>query len=173
MRASDVLELYNGLDNRGIPIWLDGGWAVDASLGQETRAHGDLDIVIEEKHVAQLRKLLTDRGFKEIKQDIARPHNFVLADDKGHEVDVHVIVIDHHGNGIYGPAENGEMYPAASLTGKGTITNTSLRCISAEYMVKFIAPWIQKHPHKYLPAIAALCEKFGIELPEEYKRFFK
>lgn len=170
MKASDVLELYNTLDRQGVPIWVDGGWAVDALLGRETRVHGDVDIAIEQKHVAQLRQLLTDRGYTEVKQEIARPHNFVLADDKGHEVDVHVIVIDEHGNGIYGPAENGEMYPAASLTGNGMIANRSVKCISAEFMIKFIAPWIQKHPRKYLPAVAALCEKFEIELPEEYKR---
>ena len=171
MKASDVIELYNALEDRGVAIWVDGGWAVDASLGQETRAHDDLDIVIEQKHVAQLRQLLTGRGYQEIKQEIARLHNFVLADDKGHEVDVHVIVIDEYGNGIYGPSENGEMYPAASLTGNGMITDCCVKCISAEYMVKFIAPWIHKHPHKYVPAVAALCEKFGIALPEEYRRF--
>jgi len=171
MKASDVVELHSALDNRGVTIWIDGGWAVDALLGQETRVHGDLDIAIEQKHVAQLRQLLTDRGYKEIKHEIARPHNFVLADDQGRELDVHVIVIDEDGNGIYGPAENGEMYPAASLMGNGMILNRSVKCISPEYMIKFIAPWIHKHPHKYLPAVAALCERFGIEVPEEYKSF--
>jgi lincosamide nucleotidyltransferase A/C/D/E len=102
-----------------VPIWIDGGWAADALLGEETRVHGDLDIAIEQKHVAQLRQLLTDRGYKEIKHEIARPHNFVLADDQGRELDVHVIVIDEDGNGIYGPAENGEMYAAASLQETG------------------------------------------------------
>jgi hypothetical protein len=60
------------------------------------------------------------------------------------------------------------MYPAASLTGKGTITDRPVKCVSAEYMVQFLAPWIDKHPHKYLPAVSALCERFGIDLPEEY-----
>ncbi|HEX3249539.1 MAG TPA: hypothetical protein VHS05_08930 [Pyrinomonadaceae bacterium] len=84
---------------------------------------------------------------------------------------IHNPKVDEYGNGIYGPAENGEMYPAAPLTGNGMITDCCVKCISAEYMVNFIAPWIHKHPHKYVPAVAALCEKFGIELPEEYRRF--
>ena len=168
MKASDTLDLYTALQQVGITIWIDGGWAVDALLSEETRVHGDLDIVIEQQHVVQLQQLLANLGFKEIKQKIATPHNFVLADDKAREIDIHVIVIDEHGNGIYGPPENGVMYPAASLTGKGTITSRSVKCISAEYMVQFLAPWIDKHPHKYLPAVSALCERFGIDLPEAY-----
>ena len=168
MNATETLDLYTALQQAGITIWIDGGWAVDALLAEETRIHGDLDIVIEQKHVAQLRQLLVERGYKEIKPETARPHNFVLADDKRHEIDVHVIVIDEHGNGIYGPPENGELYPAASLKGSGMITDCSVKCISAEYMVKFLAPWIHKHPAKYLPAVSALCKKFRIDLPEEY-----
>ena len=168
MNAYHVVDLYTSLGDAGITIWIDGGWAVDALLGKETRVHGDLDIAIEQRHVAQLRQLLTERGYKDIKPEISRAHNFVLANNEGHEIDVHVIVIDKHGNGIYGPAENGEMYPAASLTGTGAINNRAVKCISAEYMVKFLAPWIQKHANKYVPAVSALCEKFAIELPEEY-----
>jgi hypothetical protein len=55
----------------GIRVWLDGGWAVDASLGSQTRPHSDLDIVIEERHVERL-------GY----------------DDTGRKVDFHVIVLD-------------------------------------------------------------------------------
>jgi len=52
-------------------------------------------------------------------------------------VDVHAIVFDAYGNGLYGPVEKGVMYPAASLTGSGTIDRQPVKCISAEYMVKF------------------------------------
>lgn len=170
MKGSDVIDLYSGFEKQGLQIWIDGGWAVDALLGQETRLHGDLDIVIQQKDITKFRELLTARGYKEIKLDIARPHNFVLADEEGHEIDVHVIMLDDHGNGIYGPPENGEMYPAAALTGSGTIIDHKVRSISPEYMIKFLAPLIHKHPDKYLPAVSALCEKYGVELPEEYNQ---
>ncbi len=60
-----------------------------------------------------------------------------------------------------------------SLTGSGKIDGQSVRCISPKYMVEFLAPWIHKLPEKYLPAVEALCEKFGIELPKEYREFKK
>src|ERR1041384_3040432 len=103
MEAGDVLDLYNALESLGVVIWIDGGWCVDALLEKQTRSHQDLDIAIQQKDVAILVELLEARGYHEIKLEIRRPHNFVLADHHGHEIDVHVIVRDEHGNGIYGP----------------------------------------------------------------------
>jgi lincosamide nucleotidyltransferase A/C/D/E len=169
MNEADVLEFYNTFEEGGVEIWVDGGWGVDALLERQTRPHADLDIVIQQKVVSKLRELLEARGYKEIKLEIARPHNFVLADDQGHEVDVHVIVIDDQGNGIYGPVENGEMYPADALAGRGTIAGQAVRCISPEWTIKFHSGYELKQ--KDYEDVSALCEKFGIQLPEEYKRF--
>ena len=117
MTAGDVISLYTELENLNIKIWIDGGWCVDALIRERTRKHKDLDIPIQHKDVSRLRQLLHERGYREIKLQEARPWNFVLGDDTGREIDIHLIVLDDDGNGLYGPPENGEMYPAASLTG--------------------------------------------------------
>ena len=57
MTSTDVLD-YTRLENLGINIWIDGGWSVDALLGEQTRHHEDLDIVIQQKDVLKLRELL-------------------------------------------------------------------------------------------------------------------
>lgn len=44
MISEDVLALYTALHELGIQIWIDGGWGVDALLGEQTRPHQDLDI---------------------------------------------------------------------------------------------------------------------------------
>ena len=167
MQAQTVLSLYNALEEIGIPIWIDGGWGVDALLEEQTRAHNDLDIVIEQKHVLQLRDFL--KHFNEIKLEIARPHNFVLANASGHEIDVHVIEINEHGDGIYGPKTNGEMYPAASLTGVGKISGQTVRCVSAEWSLKFHSGYELKE--KDYRDMAAICRRFNLELPDEYNKF--
>jgi lincosamide nucleotidyltransferase A/C/D/E len=164
--SADVIDLYTSLKNLGAQIWIDGGWGVDALLERQTRPHKDLDIAIQEKDVPTLRQFLEARGYKEIKTEQARPHNFVLGDDKGHELDVHVIVLDDKGDGIYGPAENGQVYPAASLTGKGRIEDFEVACISPEWAIKFHSGYELKG--KDFQDVSALCEKFGIELPAEY-----
>jgi lincosamide nucleotidyltransferase A/C/D/E len=61
--ASDVIKL---LEQHGLEVTVDGGWAVDALLGLPTRAHQDLDIALPDKHVPRLRELLRRRGYREV-----------------------------------------------------------------------------------------------------------
>ena len=168
MTAKDVLELYTALAAMGVHLWVDGGWGVDALLGEQTRPHKDLDIVIQEKDVSKLREFLASRGFVEVKLEIARPHNFVLGDAAGREIDIHVIVLDSDGNGIYGPPRDGQMYPAASLTGNGLIAGLHVRCISPEWVVAFHRGYELKE--KDFQDVTAICTRFGIKLPDIYKR---
>ena len=169
MNQTDVLEFYNDMKNMGVKVWIDGGWGVDALLGRQTREHKDLDIAIEEKDVKKMRQYLNQQNYKEINLEQAKPHNFVLADNAGHQIDVHVIVIDENGNGIYGPKENGQMYPASSLKGEGQIGGQEVKCISPEDMVKFHSGYELKE--KDYKDVKAICERFGIPLPDEYRAF--
>ncbi len=171
MNSIDVIDLYTTLEKLSVEIWVDGGWGVDALLGEQTRPHGDLDIAIEQKDVPKLRQFLQERGYREIKLEDAKPWNFVLGDENDREIDVHVIVLDDSGNGLYGPPQKEEMYPAASLTGKGEIRGYTVRCISPEWSVKFHSGYQLKD--KDFRDVAALCKKFGIELPAAYEQFKK
>ena len=168
MNSTDVIKFYTELDNLGIDIGIDGGWGVDALLGEQTRPHADLDIFIQEKDVLKLRELLEAEGYKEIKLEIARPHNFVLGDDTGREIDVHVIVFDDEGNVRYGPIENGERYLASMLGGEGIINGRNVKCISPEWMVKFHTGYTLRESD--FKDVSALCKKFSIDLPKEYIR---
>lgn len=169
MTPTDVIEIYSALAEYGIHIWIDGGWGVDALLGRQTRPHKDLDIVIEHRQVVQFEQSLVARGYRRTKGEIERSFNFVLADEPGREIDVHVISLDAVGNGIYGPTENGLMYPADSLTGTGMIHGFVVHCISAPWMVKFHSGY--ELTDKDYRDVSALCEKFGLALPDEYSRF--
>lgn len=169
MTSVDVIDIYSTLGGIDIQIWIDGGWGVDALLGRQTRPHKDLDIALEDHHLLRFERFLASRGFHRTKREIERPFNFVLSDDQGREIDVHVISLDERGSGNYGPPEKGIMYPADSLTGSGTIEGQRVRCISPEWMVKFHSGY--ELTEKDYKDVSALCEKYGIELPQEYCRF--
>jgi lincosamide nucleotidyltransferase A/C/D/E len=169
MAADDVCRVLILLEDRGIRVWLDGGWAVDACLGSQTRRHSDLDIVIEERDVLMAVAALRERGYGPVPRDDTRAWNFVLGDDHRHQVDFHVIVLDEQGHGIYGPPENGESYPAAALTGTGAVNGRTVACITPEWLVKFhtgydvdATDWAD---------VSALCKRFGIPVPEDYLPF--
>jgi lincosamide nucleotidyltransferase A/C/D/E len=167
MKAPDVVMLYQVLEKQGIKIWIDGGWGVDALMEKQTRPHADLDIVIEKKDTKALNTFLENKGYTEILRGDTKPHNYMYGDSQTHLVDVHVIELDKNGNGIYGPAADGVMYPAAALTGKGWIKGVEVRCISPEWVVKFHTGYtLRDSDYK---DVLAICEKFGIEVPEEYQ----
>lgn len=164
MSAETVVRLLQLFEQQGIKVVVDGGWGVDALLGEQTRVHADLDIAVAHQDVPTLRALLAARGYKEIPRKGTWECNFVLGDAQGHEVDVHSYAFDTQGTLVLGVA-----YPFESLTGAGTIQGSSVRCISAEWMVKFHSGY-ELDGDDYRD-VSALCRRFGIPLPPEYERF--
>ncbi|MGH2757293.1 MAG: nucleotidyltransferase domain-containing protein, partial [Actinomycetota bacterium] len=160
--AQDVLGLLELFERNDIAVWVDGGWGVDALLGEVTRPHGDLDIVIDERDLATTREVLVGEGFTVVIRDY-RPWNFVMAHPDGREVDLHVVVFDDRGDGIYGPEFRGERYPAAALTGRGVIGGRRVRCISAEWQVRFHTGYEWDDNDRV--DMEALCARFGFEMP--------
>ncbi len=163
-----VVSFLVAAHREGIDLRVDGGWSVDALLGEQTREHADLDIVVEQRDVSRLRAWLESLRFHDVERDDTSPWNFVLGDDEGHEIDVHAIVLDAHGNGLYGPPERGVMYPAASLTGIGIIGELPVHCISPEWLVAFHTGY-ELHDTDFHD-VNLLCRRFGIDYPEDYRR---
>jgi len=166
MTANVVVEVVQLLEQNGIEVYVDGGWGIDALLGEQTRKHGDLDIALPHKYVPKLRELLEARGYKDMPRNDTRDCNFVLGDDKGHEVDVHSYTFDTDGNNIFGVA-----YEPRHLTGTGTINGYPVKCIPAEVMVEFHSGY-ELDENDYHD-VKAICERFNIPLPDEYKKFIE
>jgi FMN phosphatase YigB (HAD superfamily) len=170
MTEADATEILRLMKSRGIDVWVDGGWGVDALLGRRSRPHDDIDLVLRQSDLGRLAELLGAAGFRRV-EEAARPFNFVMADRRGREVDLHSVVFDAAGNGLYGPQpadRDGRVYPAASFTGNGRIGGEPVRCMTAEYQVA--------NHTGYDPGDAdfhdvyVLHEKFGIGLPDEFAR---
>ena len=166
MTIEDVQAFLRVMDGLGIRVWLDGGWAVDACLGSQTRPHEDLDIEIEERDLAAAVEALYERGYEPVPRDDTRAWNFVLGDDRGHEVDLHVIVLDGQGNGVYGPVERDDVFPASALNGSGTLGARNVACISPEWLVRFHTGYETDWAD-----VSALCERFDLPIPDDYRRF--
>jgi lincosamide nucleotidyltransferase A/C/D/E len=161
--AQEVVHIVRLLDQHNIEVWVDGGWGVDALLGKQTRNHADLDIAIKHADVPTARRILEERGYRDVPREDTKDWNFVLGDQAGHLLDVHSFTFDDAGKCIYGCA-----YPADSLAGSGVIAGQRVKCISAEWMVEFHSGYVLDADD--YRDVLALCNAFGISLPAEYDR---
>ena len=162
MNADKVLQIYDDLASQDIPIWIDGGWCVDALLGKQTREHPDLDIAVDRKHSNHLKELLTEWGYKKQSRHDTTEWNYAMADSHETTIDIHVFAFDDQGNNIYGIE-----YPKDSLSGTGIIAGESVQCISPEWMFKFKTAYAPKD--KDLRDVHALSEKYGFEIPASHR----
>ena len=164
--ARDVIEVLDALDDAGVDAWLDGGWGVDALLGEQTRPHNDVDLVVRVSDVPAMREALATPGFDLHHGDPAS--NFVLRDDTGREIDVHPVRFDDDGNGVY-RMENGEdwIYPAVGFAGTGTVEGREVLCLTPDIQMLC-------HAGGYEPAdtdfhdMLLLNERFGTRLVPPY-----
>jgi lincosamide nucleotidyltransferase A/C/D/E len=162
MTSLALVELLQLIEEAEIQVWLDGGWGVDALLGRQTRTHKDIDIILPVADVPKLQVLLARKGF--VLQDGKPPNSFVLTDGAGLEVDVHGVIFDGEGNGVY-RMQNGEdwVYPAEGFSGRGLVEGMSARCLSP-------AAQVLCHAHGYAPTekdirdMELLHGRFGVEL---------
>jgi lincosamide nucleotidyltransferase A/C/D/E len=164
MTAEDVLELVTLFEQNQIEVILDGGWGVDALLGEQTRSHEDLDIAMPHKYVPLARALLEARGYTDVPRTDTRDCNFVLGDDRSHLIDFHTYTFDELGNLVFGLP-----YPPDSLTGVGLVLGYPVKCITPEWLVKFHSGYpIDINDYR---DIKTLCERFHLEMPAEYVAF--
>lgn len=173
MNATDALAAIQYLQSRGVRLWLDGGWAVDAVLGEQTRPHNDVDIAVESGDKAKYESAVADAGYEFLYFDPANDAedgthlNWVVKDGVGRELDVHIVDTStmrvlNDGTEVYGAMP----YPVGSLDGVGTIEGVVVPCITPEFLVAFHTGY--ELQDKDFHDVFALCERFDIELPPEY-----
>jgi lincosamide nucleotidyltransferase A/C/D/E len=92
MPASRVLALLDQLAAVGVPVWLAGGWGVDALAGHQTRRHYDLDLLTGADTGHRVADVLRRAGFRHASSqhnpDLPMPCRHVWQHDDGHTVEV-------------------------------------------------------------------------------------
>jgi lincosamide nucleotidyltransferase A/C/D/E len=124
-------------------VWLDGGWGVDALLGEETRPHDDVDLVVERMALPQVLETLGALGFQ-VAEDHA-PVRVVLRSPPGRQIDLHPVTFAEDGTGWQaGALPDGSdcPYPAWGF-GEGSILGRAVPCLTPELQ--------REHHHGYEP----------------------
>jgi len=162
MPAGDLVELLREIEVTGIEAWLDGGWGVDALLGEQRREHDDLDLIASLSDMPRLLEFLAGRGYEPVDGEL--PTNVVLHDAEGRQVDIHPVAFNEHGDGIY-RMRNGEdwAYPAWGFAGRGRVLDLAVRCLSPEVQVLCHTGY-ELDGDDFLD-MHALQERFGVKAP--------
>jgi lincosamide nucleotidyltransferase A/C/D/E len=170
--AENVIHLYKYLSINGILVWLNGGWGIDALLGEQTRPHKDLDVFMLVDDVTRMCELLSREGYglKELWSEnrwvvdaygTKTATGFVLHDPEGRELDVHAMRFDERGDGLPAWEENkGFILTAQDLAGVGMITGFMVQCITAEKQMLCHTGY--KLPDNQIHDLKLLHKKFGV-----------
>ncbi len=171
MTVEGVLWFVDLFDRLGITVWLDGGWCVDALLGEQTRPHADLDIMIPAPDAAVLEDALRRAGFGDVHTDDHCAENFVLGHSVRGLIDFHVFELAVDGHGVYRPGVYDWKISADELAGSGSLGGRLVRCLSAEYQVRSHAGYpLQKSD---LHDLALIRDRLGVRLHDEQERLLK
>jgi lincosamide nucleotidyltransferase A/C/D/E len=164
MDAARVLALLSHLEAQGLHVWLDGGWAIDALLEEQTRPHDDLDLVSRLEESARIKEALGQHRY--VLGYGAPPQSFELVDSEGHQVDVHPASFRPNGDGVYRMADGRDwVFPAAGFGGTGRILGFDVPCLTPEVvMVNHTTGYALDQAHR--EDVRALSDRYGIPMPD-------
>jgi lincosamide nucleotidyltransferase A/C/D/E len=167
MDAWSVLDVVANLEQAGVHVWLDGGWGVDALVGEQTRDHDDLDCVIALSDAPTARDALAVLGYAVSLDEL--PTRFVMRDRSDRRVDFHTVSFDATG-GATQQLQDGTLapYPSEGFSGFGHVAGVHVACLT---------PTVQSLHHLgYDPDekdhhdMRLLADRFDIDLPAPYRR---
>jgi lincosamide nucleotidyltransferase A/C/D/E len=161
MDSVDAVAVLDALRSRGISAWVHGGWGVDA-LGEQTRDHDDLDLVVQVEDGPRIAAALSGLGYRVAKG--APPTNLMLLDQVGHQIDLHPVRFAPNRDGI-DRMETGEdwPFPAAGFAGHGRIGGRQVRCLTPE--VEALTHEGYELDAEDQQDLEALRRSFGVEVP--------
>ena len=147
--AQDVLEVLESLTAADVRWWVAGGWAVDALVGEQTRPHDDVDVMVPVDALPTVEASLGAHGFARADES-ELPAFLILRDPGGRQVDLYLLRFDSGGDGWqeYSPTK-WDHFSAAELSGVGLIEGVEVRCLSPDALfAQFLGyTWGEKAIH--------------------------
>ena len=163
----DVIDVLDWLEGADIPVWVDGGWGVDALVGEQTRPHGDLDLAVNRERVEGAQAALGEHGFRhDTESEPGLPARLVLRSEDGRQVDFHPLLFDARGDGWQQLSASGRAwgrYPGEELNATGAVAARQVRCISPALQLRFRMgyEWTEQDEHD----VRLLVSHFGLPSP--------
>jgi lincosamide nucleotidyltransferase A/C/D/E len=172
MTTPDVIDVLDCLRGAGIRLWVDGGWGVDALVGEQTRDHSDLDLAVDRNDLDAAWQALAELGFQHDEAgEPGLPARLLLRDERGRKLDLHPLVFDERGDGWQQLSATGRAwgrYPASELDAMGVIGGQDVRCLSPRLQARFRMGYELSDRDEH--DLRLLAERFGVARPPGLQR---
>lgn len=144
MPPEEAIAIIDLLEKEGLSPVLDGGWAVDAIAGKQTRMHQDIDFLVDIKSGTSLRALFESMGFVSHPEETEMPHRLVVVNvPRRLMIDFHLVTFHEDGSATFkitnykeGVPSYEYTYSKEGISGVGTIDGISVRCITLNEQVR-------------------------------------
>lgn len=127
MTSEHLTDLLDAFDRAGIPVWIGGGWGVDALVGSQTREHRDLDIMYPIERDDELRVVLNEWGYR-VETDWWPARVEFVGESY---VDVHPLRFAPDGSAVQSGLGGAKFEYPASAFAHGVIEGRTVGCLSA------------------------------------------
>ena len=97
MTSGAVADLVSWLEEAHVTYQVNGGWAVDALAGRQTREHSDVDVFLDAEKLHVAVDWLESQGYEQVVQELPVRVELRRGEDA---VDLHPMVLDSEGNGV-------------------------------------------------------------------------
>ena len=170
-----ALRIYQLLVENGIRVWICGGWGIDALLGEHTRPHHDLDVLLWLDDVPRMCALMARHGytFKDVWEEnrwVTDVRNnkiataFILHDQSGDEIDVHALRLDESGNAVAAwEVAGGFALTREELAGVGQVAGVTVQTVAPAKQMRMHSGYVI--PEKQYSDLEGLHKKFGVDYP--------
>jgi lincosamide nucleotidyltransferase A/C/D/E len=145
MLPGEVAAVYLDFEDHCIPLWLVGGWGIDALTERTTRDHHDLDVLVEVTSLERFLQRLDDLGFERryLWEESRWVHDaswaetgdlptaFVYGRDDGEQIDAHAFRHEDDGRITALWTAPFEL-SAGDIGGRGVLAGLPVRCLTAD-----------------------------------------
>lgn len=135
MGVERAAETLDALERAGVTVCCMGGWGVDALVGEQSRKHRDLDLIVDRSGRETALRALADLGYRtwyEHTSDDFLGDRVVVRDGAMRVVDVHPVDLENAGLSIV----------------SGSIGGRAVKCLSAEQQVRAHQGFRKRLPHE-------------------------
>jgi lincosamide nucleotidyltransferase A/C/D/E len=156
-----IHDLLHRFALAGVPVWLAGGWGVDALLGRPTRRHDDIDLVVPKGYEEMSSRILEEGGYKSIDEEFRTtwfPHRITWRNDLGQSIDLLPVAITETPEPVTCTAES---FAIGQLGGR------AVACLSPQMQLQLHSGYELRPIDR--TDVALLCQLVGQAVPAEFE----